>query len=333
MQDIYNRGGVLHESDPPRSPPGAMRSPTVTGSVAFDAKAGKPCQTWYEVYGDLKSGATPVVAIHGGPGCTHHYLLSMTDLATKYSIPIVFYDQLGNGNSTHLPGKSEDEGAFWTEQLFLDELDNLLRHLGIEDNYVLLGQSWGGMLAARHATRQPKGLKRLIIAGSPASIPLFVKAAKEELVANLPLNARDGIIKKEEAGTTDPESESEYKAAANAFYKHHVCRLDPWPAELLQSFEWMEKDPEAHCRSGASGFYVMGSVADYQSILEEAHKISVPTLLLNGAHDRTTGSHVYPLFKLVPKVKWFTFAESSHTPHWEEREKFMEFVAEFLSEA
>lgn len=163
-----------------------MTTPTATGTVDFDAKAGKPVQTWYQVYGDLKSGVTPVVALHGGPGSTHHYLLPLIDLATLHSIPVIFYDQIGNGNSTHLPEKSGDAAGFWTEQLFLDELDNLLRHLGIQDNYALLGQSWGGMLAARHASKQPKGLKRLVISESPASIALFEKAAKEELIAGLP---------------------------------------------------------------------------------------------------------------------------------------------------
>ncbi|CDO76246.1 hypothetical protein BN946_scf184470.g4 [Trametes cinnabarina] len=323
-----------------------MASPTVTGTADFDAKAGKPCQTWYQVYGDLKSGRTPVVAIHGGPGSTHHYLLSLTDLATRYHIPIVFYDQLGNGNSTHLPEKSGDEGSFWKEQLFLDELDNLLRHLGIQDNYVLLGQSWGGMLAARHATRQPKGLKRLIIADSPASMPLFVKAANDELIPNLPPDVRDAIIRNEEAGTTDSE---EYKEAVTVFYKRHLCRADPWPAELLQSFEWMDKDhtvyltmhvPLCHpstCRlltsrdrNGPSEFRVVGLLKDW-SIIDEAHNINVPTLLLNGAYDEVADSAVMPLFRLIPKVKWFTFAESSHTPHWEEREKYMKLVADFLS--
>lgn len=161
-------------------------TPTLTSTVDFDAKAGKPCHTWYQVYGDLKCGKTPVVALHGGPGSTHHYLISMADLFTTYGIPVVFYDQLGNGGSTRLPEMSGEAGSFWTEQLFLDELDNLLNHLGIQDDYVLLGQSWGGMLAARHATRQPKGLKRLVLSNSPASIPLFVKAAMEELISQLP---------------------------------------------------------------------------------------------------------------------------------------------------
>ena len=162
-----------------------MAAHILTGTVDFDAKAGKPCKTAYRVFGDLNSGSTPVVAIHGGPGSTYHYILSIADLATKYSIPAVFYDQLGNGESTHLPEKSGEAGSFWTEQLFLDELDNLLRHLGIQDNYSLIGHSWGGMLAARHAANRPKGLQRLVLSNSPACMRLFVKAANEELIAKL----------------------------------------------------------------------------------------------------------------------------------------------------
>ena len=58
---------------------------------------------------------------------------------------VIHYDQIGNGRSTHLPDRGAD---FWTVDLFLDELDNLLAHLGIADRYHLLGQSWGGMLGA-----------------------------------------------------------------------------------------------------------------------------------------------------------------------------------------
>ena len=82
------------------------------------------------------------------------------------------YDQLGCGRSTHLPEKKGDE-YFWTVKLFLSELDSLLLHLGIQDDYDLLGQSWGGDLAVDHAVLQPKGLKRLILACTPASSECF----------------------------------------------------------------------------------------------------------------------------------------------------------------
>lgn len=69
---------------------------------------------------------------------------------------LVVYDQIGNGLSTHLPEKMGDAG-FWTEQLFLDELENVLKVLEVEV-YDLFWHSWSGMLGVRHAVKQPAGL-------------------------------------------------------------------------------------------------------------------------------------------------------------------------------
>ena len=147
--------------------------------------ADKPCKTWYKVFGDLKTSARrPLVVVHGGPGVVHNYLLSLTDLTSLHSIPVILYDQLGNGKSTHLPDKSGD-ASFWTEELFLTELKQLLEHLGVQDDFDLLGHSWGGMLGARFATSHPPGLKRLVIASAPASMKLWVEAANH-LRAQLP---------------------------------------------------------------------------------------------------------------------------------------------------
>ena len=130
-------------------------------------------KTWYRITGSVDSGRTPHVVAHGGPGGTHDYLLTIADIAQS-GCAVIHYDQLGNGRSTHL----RDKGAgFWTVDLFLDELANLLDQLGIADNYHLLGQSWGGMLGAEHAIRRPKGLRSLVISNSPASMPLWLAAA------------------------------------------------------------------------------------------------------------------------------------------------------------
>jgi L-proline amide hydrolase len=53
-------------------------------------------------------------------------------------------------------------------------------------------------------------------------------------------------------------------------------------------------------------------------------------MLLNGRHDETTDETVQPYFAEIPRIRWFTFADSSHMPNWEERELFMERVAGFL---
>nr|GAT43828.1 proline iminopeptidase [Mycena chlorophos] len=291
--------------------------------------AGKPCKTWYKVVGSLDSGTRPLVAVHGGPGTPHRYLLSLVDLYTKHGIPVVFYDQLGNGNSTHLPEKIGD-AEFWTEKLFLDELENLLKFLGIESDYDLLGQSWGGMLASRHASLQPAGLKRLVLASAPASMALFEQSTTH-LRTLLPANVAQTLSEHEAAGTTQSP---EYQKAARVFYGRHVCRIKPVesiPLDVLDAFQWIEKDPTVYfTMNGPSEFHTTGTLKSW-SMLDDASKIVVPTLLLNGAYDEASDATVYPFFERISgPVRWVTLSESSHTAHWEERDRFMELVAGFL---
>lgn len=46
-----------------------------TGKIDFRVGA-ETYQTWYKVFGDTKNAMhCPVVAVHGGPGMSHHYML------------------------------------------------------------------------------------------------------------------------------------------------------------------------------------------------------------------------------------------------------------------
>src|SRR3954469_17794349 len=138
----------------------SIPEPSSTGTVGFLG-----WEVWYRVTGDLASGKAPLVVLHGGPGATHNYTLRIARIAEQ-GRAVIHYDQLGCGRSTHLRDKGAD---FWTVQLFVDELNNLIDHLAIRPAYHVLGQSWGGMLSAEFAVTRPKGLKALVIADSPAS--------------------------------------------------------------------------------------------------------------------------------------------------------------------
>ncbi|KAI9066268.1 proline-specific peptidase [Trametes sanguinea] len=298
------------------------------GEVDFKAPGtDKPCKTWYKVFGDLSSGRRPLVALHGGPGAVHDYLLTLTDLTKFHGIPLVLYDQLGNGRSTHLPEKRGD-ATFWTDNLFIAELENLLEHLGIQDDYDLYGHSWGGMLGGRFAIRQPPGLKRLIIANAPVSIDLWIAAANR-LKTELPLLLQATIDRHEAEGTTD---DKEYQQAVMCFYGRYVCRVSPWPAEVSRIFESIEEDPTVYSTMiGPSEFFITGSLRNW-SLLGggHLHKIKAPTLLLNGKFDEAQDSVMCPFFRDIPNVEWHTFKNSSHMPHHEERDQFMDVVSQFL---
>jgi len=273
--------------------------------------------------GDLTS-ARPLVVAHGGPGCTMDYVLAIADLADR-GIPVVHYDQLGNGRSTHLP---DADPASWTVDLFLDELDTVLRHLGIDGDYDLLGQSWGGMLAAEHAVRRPAGLRHLVIANSPASMPLWLEAAAG-LRAQLPADVREALDTHEAAGTIDSP---EYLAATQEFYARHVCRIQPMPEEVATTFAWIDTDPTVyHAMNGPTEFHVIGTLKDW-SVVDRLPAVQVPTLVLNGRFDEATDACVAPFVERIPGARWVRFEESSHMPHVEEREHYLDVVARFLAE-
>lgn len=166
----------------PLATPTMTKFPVSEGEVVWEApNAGKPCKTWFKILGDLGSTSDPVlIALHGGPGAGHEYLVPLADLYKPYGISTVLYDQIGCGRSTHLREKIGD-AEFWSFDLFIKELDTLIDHLNLRDRgFFLLGQSWGGVLAASYAMHQPQGktptgLRKLVISSGPSSIPLYGK--------------------------------------------------------------------------------------------------------------------------------------------------------------
>ncbi|KAF1989955.1 proline-specific peptidase [Aulographum hederae CBS 113979] len=321
-------------------------SPTlIHGTVPFaDSTLPRPAQTAYLLYHHPSAPAPtpstfsslrPLLVLHGGPGATHSYLTPLADLVTP-TRPVILYDQIGCGKSTRYREKKGDE-EFWSVGLFVRELRGLLEGLGVVD-FDLFGNSWGGMLGAEYAVRYTKAsptssessgpeLRHLIIADSPADMKDWVSEA-ERLRAQLPGDVQAVLDECEKEGRTESE---EYEDAVFEFYKRHLCRVEPLPEGVVRMMEGLKEDSTVyHTMNGPSEFHVVGSLKDW-SIKDRLKEIDVPTLLLNGRYDEATDEVVRPYFQGIRQVKWFTFAESSHMPHYEERELFMKVVDGFLS--
>jgi L-proline amide hydrolase len=278
-------------------------------------------ETWYRVVGDLQAGPTPVVICHGGPGAAHDYTEPIANLS-RFGRGCVLYDQLGCGKSTHLPDAPAD---FWTVQLFKDELVDLTRELGIAERYAVVGQSWGGMLAMEHALDHPDGLRAIVVADSPASIPLWVEEANR-MRADLPQDVQDTLTRHEADGTTETK---EYADAVRVYYDRHLCRV-PWPDFVTRSFAQMDEDPTVyHTMNGPSEFHCIGSLKTWD-ITGRLPEISTPTLLVSGRYDEATPHIVEQIHQRIPGAQWQVFEESSHMPHVEEPDAFLETVEAFL---
>jgi L-proline amide hydrolase len=280
--------------------------------------------TWYRVTGDLSSGLAPLVVLHGGPGCSHDYLENLVGLC-EGGRAVIHYDQLGGGRSTLLPTR---DAAFWSVGLFLSELENLLDALDVRGDYHLLGQSWGGMLAAEHAVRRPQGLRSLILSNSPASMPLWLSEARVLRSRMEPAVAR--VLDHHEAQGT--LSDPAYLAATQVYYDRHVCRSIPNPPELVRTMDYVKRDATVYnLMNGPNEFFCVGTLRNW-TIEQRAHEIAVPTLLLSGRYDEATPRTVQPFYDAIRGARWEIFDSSSHMPFIEERERYLEVVGDFLDE-
>lgn len=281
------------------------------GEGYIDVTGGK---VWYRIVGS--GTATPLLLLHGGPGAPSSYLEPLEKLSDER--PIIFYDQLGSGKSDRPADLS-----LWRTQRFVEELSQVRKALLLKKVHIF-GHSWGTMLAVDYMLTQPSGVKSLILASPGLSVPRWIQDANKYRAA-LPNETQDILKKHEEAGTTDSE---EYMGATIEYYKHHLCRLDPWPPELEKAFA--ELNFEVYGTMwGPSEFHATGSLKDYDRT-EQLNEISVPTLFTAGRYDEATPEATALYQGFVPGASLEIFENSSHMAMHEETDLYIKVIREFL---
>jgi proline-specific peptidase len=278
---------------------------------------------WRSVEPERDEGRVPLLCLHGGPGANWLHLKPYEVLADERRV--VFYDQLGAGNSAV---SQPHDPAMWTPDLYVEEVDAVREALGLERVHVL-GHSWGGMLGMQYAAGRPEGLVSLIVESSPPSVPDWMPEIAR-LRSELPPEVEATLREHEEAGTTDSE---EYEEAVMVFYRRHLCRTEPWPDWLVECFTLLDANPEVyHSMNGPSEFHVIGSIRDWD-ITDRIGQIEVPTLIFSGRYDEVTPACTEAAHRLIPGSEYVVMEESSHTSQAEQPEETFALVRDFLSRA
>ncbi len=102
------------------------------------------------------------------------------------------------------------------------------------------------------------------------------------------------------------------------------------PDCVQRSFAQIAANPTVyHTMNGPSEFHVVGSLKTWD-ITDRLHEITTPTLLVSGRYDEATPLIVGQIHERIPGAEWVIFEESSHMPHVEEPEAFLDAVEAFL---
>jgi L-proline amide hydrolase len=275
-------------------------------------------RTWYRVAGEVTSGATPLLALHGGPGSTHHYFAPLEQLAVRR--PVVLYDQLGCGSSDR-PEKVE-----WTLGLFRDEVAAVRVQLGLEQIH-LLGTSWGGMLALEHYLAGADGIRSLILSSTLAWADQWA-AEQKRLRDALPPDVVAVLDKHEAAGTFD---HPEYARAEAVLFDRHFYR-GPKPRVELERME-AERAPDVYRAMWGPNEWTITGALEGWDVRDRLHEVDVPTLVIRGRHDMCTDAVAATLLAGLAGAREVVLEESSHTPVLEETERYLEVVRGFLGDS
>lgn len=146
---------------------------------AFAQTEGYALASGVKIYYKSFGKGIPILLINGGPGGNSEgfgYIAGL--LADKYQV--IIFDQRGTGKST-LPRL---DSTTITMDFMVQDIEALRKHLGIA-SWVVMGQSFGGMLAGYYACHYPQAIKGLIFSASGGLDLKFMEFAQARIQANL----------------------------------------------------------------------------------------------------------------------------------------------------
>ena len=266
-----------------------------------------------------------VLLLHGGPGDTDE-LYECFDLhLPRAGIEYYYYDQLGSFRSDQ-----PDDPSLWDLDRFVDEVEQVRVALGLDaSNFVLLGQSWGGILAMEYAVHHQDALKGLVISNMMSSCPAYNAYARDVLMPQIDPEVLATIQELEATGRTD---DPRYEALLlEHHYQYHVCRipLAEWPEPVVRSFEHLT--PAVYVpMQGPSELGLSGSLEQWDRSADLRH-IDVPALVIGATHDTMDPAHLEWMAGQLPQGRYLHCPDGSHLAQFDDPEHYFPGLLDFLT--
>ena len=263
-----------------------------------------------------------ILLLHGGPAMTHEYMECFETFFQREGFEFYEYDQLGSYYSDQPKNDS-----LWTIDRFVDEVEQVRKAIGADvNNFYVLGNSWGGILAMEYALKYQKNLKGLLVGNMVASAPeygkysdILGKQMKPEVLAEI----RELERKK------DFSNPRYMELLTPNFYHEHLCRLKVWPDAVERSFKHVNSEIYT-LMQGPSEFGISGRLANWD-IKDQLKNITVPTLMIGAKYDTMDPKAMEAQSKMVKNGHYLYCPNGSHLAMWDDQKVFMTGVISFIN--
>jgi proline iminopeptidase len=288
------------------------------GPCAAFAQDGSFVSAGVELHYQSASSGTPAVILSGGPGFTVDYMIPVGDfLPTGYQR--IYFEQRGTGRSR--PAKLVPESM--TLQTVVEDLEALRVHLK-QDRLLLVGHSWGGMLAMGYAVAHPDRVDRLILIGSGGPTLEFTQWFGDNIEARLrpqDLEARTYWRAAAKNGVAaDKVALENIKAIVPGYFFDRTKGL---------AFATEIKDGALHNDVNGLLFADLGKHYDLRPGLR---KLDRPVLIIQGHQDPIGDKTAEDIHALIAGSTLTYINKSGHFPWIEQPDDFRKAMAEFLAQ-
>ncbi len=265
-----------------------------------------------------------LLLLNGGPGATHEYFECFESFLPAEGIEIIYYDQLGCGFSDN-----PNDTSIWNLPRCVEEVEQVRKALNLtNDNFYLLGHSWGGILCMEYALKYQQNLKGLIISNMMSSAPEYGKYAEDVLSKQMDPKVLDTIRMIEAKGDFDNPKYMELLMPH--FYQEHILRLPPesWPEPVNRSFGKMNQSFYVTMQ-GPSEFGISGKLTSW-SVKDRLKEITVPTLVIGAKNDTMDPEHMKWMASEVKNGTYLYCPDGSHMCMYDDQEKYFAGLISFL---
>jgi proline iminopeptidase len=254
----------------------------------------------------------PLIVLHGGPDFDHAYLLpELDDLADTYRL--IYYDQRGRGKSAQ---KVRPEDVTLASDL--DDLDKVRRYFRLAEP-VLLGHSWGTVLALEFALRNPTFVSYLVLMNPAPVSQAQVATLRQSYVAQLGSDMdRQRTI---QAGAAYKEGNPDTVAARyRIHFKHALHRqadYDKLMARMSAGFHSQGRDGILKAWAIEERLYRDTWSLPGYTLLPALRSLRIPTLVIVGEQDFIPPAIGKEIARTLPEATLVTIPNCGHFAYLE----------------
>lgn len=292
-----------------------------------------------KIEGDPANTNPAIIFLHGGPGgYIHSAIIHQMKAVAQQGYDVYLYDQMGSGLSDRLP-KPKD----YSFERHLRDLSEIINTQIKAEKVVLIGHSFGGILATHFTANHKEKVDKLILS-SPGDLQPYrtnddgTMADMHTLYpipAQYPFKTPLEVFEQTEKDLLQPRIVmSMFCALAFNFKWASDREFDDYTNTMASKFtKGMVANPgNVKPEEGGAGGYSHGFsnfYGDLEDVRPKLKQLNIPTLVMQGQYDQGEYSSVYEYADLL-KGQYVFIENAGHIIWWDKPNEYNQTILSFL---